>query len=38
MSTRPRPLRRDPGYTGLAAAVGTLPSSYYFDPRTTGRS
>ena len=27
-----RPARRDPGYAGLTAPVGTLPSSWYFDP------
>lgn len=32
MSTRPLSVRRDPGYTGLTDAVGTLPSPWYFDP------
>lgn len=32
MSTRPLSVRRDPGYTGLTAAVETLPATYYFDP------
>ena len=32
MSSRPTSVRRDPGFTGLTAAVGTLPSAWYFDP------
>jgi glycine betaine catabolism A len=32
MSTRQLSVRRDPGYAGLTHAVGSLPSSYYFDP------
>ena len=36
MSTRPLSVRRDPGYTGLPDAVGTLPSPWYFDPAHYG--
>jgi Rieske 2Fe-2S family protein len=32
MSTRRQAARRDPGYAGLTAPVGTLPSLYYYDP------
>ena len=31
MSAKPSSVRRDPGYTGLTAAVETLPAHYYFD-------
>jgi glycine betaine catabolism A len=31
VSANPSSVRRDPGYTGLTAAIDTLPAHYYFD-------
>ncbi|MGH8132380.1 MAG: aromatic ring-hydroxylating oxygenase subunit alpha, partial [Steroidobacteraceae bacterium] len=32
MGAKHSSVRRDPGYSGLTTAIGSLPASYYFDP------